>query len=701
MRIRPISAELSLIRYRRGTSSGPKVSGHPLHSVSGLKSIAPGEREPDRSQPAQQPSPLTISSPSNGTDGLSALWSASTALLREPAETGLRSSNLPYEAINPPSVVVPNSQPIHSRASSPSDSDGPDGYFGDSSSFAFVSKVPPESRNENGVHLQNKRRERGLSLTHSAQTPGSPASRNFGDPESTYQLPDRHLADSLVDGYFDRVHPLYPFVHEPSFRAEYEKMWAWLPESTLRPSWYALLNLVFAHGCEFCDAVPEEQVLTRVAPFVARSRQIIFSHVFRKANLELVQSLLLMCHYLQGTLDLNECWNLVGLMIRTAFTIGLHLDPDSQSLTTMEKEVRKRVWWGGFIIDRTLSMKLGRPPSLQSTDANDVPLPVAVDDQYIHNDSMTPRQPARRPSVTAFFVHTVKLSRVIDSILRELYLANRRTSAKPSTDSATPESSRQSQVLGQAVLLDGQLLAWWKGVPAHLLSGRNAAEGRLFQRQRTVMEVRYLQIRILLQRQLLLIFSRQEIEDDFFRTIAIAGSQTCIYAARQTVRMIYSQYRAGLLNSIWYSLHYVFTSMGVLLHVQTMDKERLNMLGHDAEQETLRCGMEFLKTASHTSHLAARYVSMLERVGSKMGRDRSNGSTVREGNIGIAPSQANVVEVSQGPAETESPQFQSNDERQYSSGIDLDGMNFDDLLFGTGLPLDVLSFDYPNSVNPF
>lgn len=428
----------------------------------------------------QQPSSLSILNPSTETNGLDILWSASADHLRVSGDSVHLAGPLPHQSNNIQPGVSAELQNSASNPSSPSDSGGPDGYFGDSSTFAFVSKVQPESQNNNGVHLQNSR----------YQPTGGNANCKFRDKETVYELPERHLADSLIDGYFDRVHPLYPFVHETSFRAEYEKMWANLSGSILRPSWYALLNLVFALGCEFCDAIPEGKVMTTVSPFVARSRDIIFSHIFKKGNLELIQALLLMCHYLQGTLELNECWNLVGLMIRTAVTIGLHLNPDGFSLSTVEREVRKRVWWGCFIIDRTLSMKFGRPPSIQAADVYDVPLPLPVDDQYIHDDSLAPRQPACRPSATAFFIHTIKLSKVIDNILRDLYTTNKRASRQAGVDTMLPESSNQSQFFGHAVLLDGQLQSWWEEVPAHLRPESVVADGQIFQRQQTVMQVR-------------------------------------------------------------------------------------------------------------------------------------------------------------------------------------------------------------------
>jgi hypothetical protein len=229
----------------------------------------------------------------------------------------------------------------------------------------------------------------------SAQTTSLGPGLTSRDLEAWYELPQRDLADSLVDAYFNHVHRLYGYVHEGSFRAEYERMWRHLSlsELSLPSSWLGILNLIFAFGCEFCDAVKEKDVLTTSSRFVARSRSILFSQIFKAGSLEMAQALLLMCH---------ECWNLVGLMIRTAVSIGLHLNPTAASMTSVEKEVRKRVWWGCFVIDRTLSMKFGRPPSIRVTDGFDVELPLDVDDQYITNDSTVPRQPAGRPSMTGF-----------------------------------------------------------------------------------------------------------------------------------------------------------------------------------------------------------------------------------------------------------------------------------------------------------
>ncbi|KAH6721858.1 fungal-specific transcription factor domain-containing protein [Leptodontidium sp. MPI-SDFR-AT-0119] len=504
--------------------------------------------------------------------------------------------------------------------------------------------------------------------------------QDIGGLEAAYGLPERQLADGLVDRYFNRAHPLYPFVHETTFRADYENVWINLSVSSIRPSWYALLNIIFALGCEFNYEIPVEKLTNTVSRFVANSRCIILSHIYKKGNLEFVQALLLLCHYLQGTLRLNECWNLVGLMIRTAFSIGLQLDPKDLPLPTVVREMRKRVWWGCFIIDQTVSMKFGRPPSIQASDAEAVPLPLAVDDQYINNQTTISRQPTGRPSITAFFVHTIKLSRVIESVLKSLY-NNKRRFPQPTDSGMALSKTEESNILSNVILHDGHLQSWWREAPAHLSQESVITDGDIVQRQRNVLHIRYLQIRILIQRPLLLMVSRQPIEDDFYRAIAIAGAQTCMLAAQQTVRMICDLYHRGLLNSSWYNLYYMFTSIGVLLHIQTMDRSALALLGNPQDQKSIECGMEFLKDAAKSNCLASRYTAMLSRVLDKSSQSHRQGQQVRRN----GPSSRQSSKDRQATGKSPTPGMPAPEgDLDINAEMELDAFVFDDLLFETG-----------------
>jgi hypothetical protein len=370
-------------------------------------------------------------------------------------------------------------------------SSGLRGFFGESSTIAFVSGMSSSSVRGTGIYLSNGE-SNGESRIGAPVSEVSHTCNLYSRGQSALHLPERPVADSLVDAYFERFHPLYPFLHEGSFRAEYENMWSENTNINLRCSWYALLNAVFVHACEFCPLIPKEKLSATVRPFVDRSRETILTHVYQQTNMEFLQALLLISHYLQGTLDLNECWNIVGLMIRTAVSIGLHQDPDDLAFTVLEKEVRKRVWWGCFIIDQTLSMKLGRPRALQAADAQDVPCPSLIDDQYIHGQATAARQPSGCPSLIAFFRHTIELSKIIERILYHLY-TGRKSRVITIVDFKDPPVSEQSLILSAIIRLDGELQAWWAEGPVHLRGSADDRKERIFERQQAVMKIRYVE----------------------------------------------------------------------------------------------------------------------------------------------------------------------------------------------------------------
>jgi hypothetical protein len=37
-----------------------------------------------------------------------------------------------------------------------------------------------------------------------------------------YAVPEKPIADGLIDAYFATVHPLFPIIHRPSFMSQYE-----------------------------------------------------------------------------------------------------------------------------------------------------------------------------------------------------------------------------------------------------------------------------------------------------------------------------------------------------------------------------------------------------------------------------------------------------------------------------------------------
>lgn len=66
----------------------------------------------------------------------------------------------------------------------------------------------------------------------------------------------------------------------------------------------------------------------------------------------LVQFLLLMGQYLQGTQKSVQAWTVHGLAVKAALQLGLHSRNASKSFPPLEQETRKRTWYGCVVLDR-------------------------------------------------------------------------------------------------------------------------------------------------------------------------------------------------------------------------------------------------------------------------------------------------------------------------------------------------------------
>lgn len=455
------------------------------------------------------------------------------------------------------------------------------GYFGDSSIYAFISTVRTShavSKSSPTASNRSKHREPSNAPTTLAQQLYR-VQNGIVHLNDCLALPRRALADRLVDAYFLYVHSLLPFIHEPTFRTNYERTWRAGPEGigNYRLSWLGVLNLIFAYGCEFVD-MPPDRHQAAASRFFSRAKVIVFSEVFRSGNLEILQTLLLMSHYLQSTNELNKCWSVVGLFIRMAQGMGLHLEPSRWNVSPVEREIRRRLWWGGFVVDRTLGLKYGRPPSSGADETIHVELPTPIDDDYLRDDIADPRQPTELPSKTHFFIACIGLARHLESIVRELYLGGEMEEQSHSTcrpgcpnKSSAPGATfgdrdvtyEQGRLLSAAVRLHGELVAWEDTLPSHLKSDAVVHDWQL-QRQRNIIYCKFLNARLVLHRQPFLLFCRKKMEDVCLRSIAISCGRQCLSDARELILLMHKLHRPKMVNLWWYNAHCTFFPLNTM-----------------------------------------------------------------------------------------------------------------------------------------
>lgn len=103
----------------------------------------------------------------------------------------------------------------------------------------------------------------------------------------------------------------------------------------------------------------------------------------------------------------------------------------SSTLDAVKVETRRRTWYSLYVLDRLLSLQLGRPPAIQDDDYN-TELPSNADD--ISSEVSTQHEPPPRLNEldrNNYFLEVINLSSLIGHVMRGLYnvrVSNRSTS---------------------------------------------------------------------------------------------------------------------------------------------------------------------------------------------------------------------------------------------------------------------------------
>ncbi|OQV06225.1 Fungal Zn2-Cys6 binuclear cluster domain-containing protein [Cladophialophora immunda] len=443
----------------------------------------------------------------------------------------------------------------------------PTEYFGESSTFDFMAKVSSPEKEVSTGRSGGPASGSALRDPNTSLATSSPSVPLFellsAESDDPFGLPSRFVADRLVDAYFKYRHPLNPYLHEGTFRQRYRRLWLSQDlggeEATQQSlAWYGLVNLVFAFGSDHAN-VTGRSAGDR-SRYFKRAKTLLVSGMLQVSTIELVQALLLMGQYLHGALELNNCWTVIGLAIRTAQGLGLHLNPVTFTSDMIEQEVRKRVWWGCFVLDRVLSMKVGRP-TIPDGPGIEVGMPLAVDDEFLSNEEGQSVQPQGVPSKLEYFNQVIPQCRLMEKILKTLYSGD---GPGDNTQKARPVMDT-TQFLALSIQLDGELTTWQENLPSHLKPGAEGLEWH-FERQRNVLLMRYLHARHLIHRQTLLLYITRRVTDPFQREIMLKCVKRCVTAAYDSITQMGSLHHQNKLSSFWHNSHYVFAALGVLLN---------------------------------------------------------------------------------------------------------------------------------------
>ncbi|KAI4598747.1 hypothetical protein KJ359_002639 [Pestalotiopsis sp. 9143b] len=229
-----------------------------------------------------------------------------------------------------------------------------------------------------------------------------------------------------------------------------------------------LLNAIYYGASKFSPRLEVRKdpadVRTAGWKFRERVRQLLGS-ALDQSDISTIQALLIMTNSLFALGDeRSAAWLYAGLAFRMIVDLGMHIDVldfvGARKFTEEDLEIRRRVFWGAFVIDKIQSLYQGRPFTIKESDTL---VPIKFLDTYEELENWIPfaysTQSRIYPGSPAYSVSTFKtlctLSVVMSDVLSTIYA----------------ERSFEQSPMALANMLEklqARLESWRQSLPDHL-----------------------------------------------------------------------------------------------------------------------------------------------------------------------------------------------------------------------------------------
>ncbi|KAJ4264471.1 hypothetical protein NW762_005671 [Fusarium torreyae] len=191
--------------------------------------------------------------------------------------------------------------------------------------------------------------------------------------EAVYLTPIQE--EYFISLYWETYHTsLYAVLDEASFKTHNQSLYVdVLPGSPRKPS--ALVDIIVAMCMQYrTSALPtgqqgnlvEDNDATMAGRWYYRRAQALLACEIESPSLSTLQCHLLCALYVCGGSFHNMADSICALAVRTAYMLGLHVDPPP-TMPERERQLRRRLWWSVFELDTKVGMKVGRPFLIRDT----------------------------------------------------------------------------------------------------------------------------------------------------------------------------------------------------------------------------------------------------------------------------------------------------------------------------------------------
>ncbi|KAH8888995.1 hypothetical protein GQ53DRAFT_723777 [Thozetella sp. PMI_491] len=457
---------------------------------------------------------------------------------------------------------------------------------------------------------------------HDSRTPFSPqpqrpfpASPIAGWPANYdfLKLPPKELARALCEYSFSRACCIYRVVHVPSFWKKFERLYEERPQICL-PEQRRFVGLVFSvialgsmYDVDENDPTnPNHYVVAtdRGYKYYISARSYL-QDITECGDMTTLQALVFNAQFLEATGNLSSCHSMIGIALRSALRMGLHRCLPHTSLTPIDEEVRRRVFYTIRQMDIYLSTTLGLPLLLQDKDI-DQPWPREVNDEYITEITVV-SPPLGMPSFLEAFNAHIKLMRILAKVVEYIYL--------PKGMARGPTDVTYMISWARIKEIEKDLHDWHENLPPTWRPGPPEEDTQIT-RIKTLLRFAYGHVQLMLYRPFLQFYSRQASSDDTIDERHLAFATAGINVCRNIIHIgLEIRRQAVLIGPYWFITYTQFLAiLSVVLYVlHNPDMPGVSELFSDA-----KLGKDCISSLTQRSLAADRVTFALDSLFDKL-----------------------------------------------------------------------------------
>ncbi|KAF4436310.1 hypothetical protein F53441_13291 [Fusarium austroafricanum] len=181
-------------------------------------------------------------------------------------------------------------------------------------------------------------------------------------------FPPRPIADFLIHVCIRRGTDVFFYFDQNQLLSEIDQFYS-NTSCSLRfdPSFICLALTIFALGSHWTPL--ERPGASRIEErdpgrmFFQQAKMLV-PDIIERPGLKSIQACFILGVYLMPMNAVGSSYVYMGMALRKALAFDLHQEVDDQALSEREREIRRRLWWSIYSLERCTTIKLSRPRSV-------------------------------------------------------------------------------------------------------------------------------------------------------------------------------------------------------------------------------------------------------------------------------------------------------------------------------------------------